>query len=76
MIADECPVPANPANGAVETPDGIQVGDDAIYTCDVCYALSGSNVRNCLPTGVWSGQPPTCSGKLPDELRFYGQVNP
>ena len=70
MLADECDKPANPSHGSVETPDGTEIGDEAIYTCDVCYAMDGNDVRTCLPTGYWSGQAPTCSRKLL-VLRFY-----
>ena len=34
--------------------------DVVSYSCDLGYALDGTNSRSCLSTGAWSGDDPTC----------------
>ena len=55
------------ANGRISyTPDddGLfsNVGTLATYSCNVGFALMGSDSRECLEGGVWSGATPTCEG--------------
>jgi len=47
-------------NGSVATPGGDTSGATATYTCAAGYALTGSAIRTCQPSGVWSGTAPTC----------------
>lgn len=57
-----CPSLMNPENGRVDFTTS--VGDTATYTCDDEYILSGNSTRLCLPSGMWSGNAPTCNCKL------------
>jgi len=41
--------------------DEVPIGSVAIFTCRPGYThLSGTLVRTCLPSLIWSGQRPTC----------------
>ena len=51
---------ANPTDGSVSTLAGTEFGDEAIYSCDAGFELSGSDRRCCLSTGSWSGTVPKC----------------
>lgn len=51
-----------PENGEVATPDGVQEGDVATYTCDTGYTRSsGSETRTCQSNGQWSGREVLCA---------------
>ena len=38
-------------------------GASAIFSCNPGYVLSGSTVRECLLSGLWSGDETRCLGK-------------
>ena len=60
----DCGTLTNPANGQVSHTAGTTFGQTATYSCDVGYNLVGDNNRTCQATGRWSGNTPTCQGKL------------
>lgn len=45
-------------------------GASAIFSCNPGYVLSGSTVRECLLSGLWSGDETRCLGKLKNS-RFF-----
>lgn len=50
----------NPVNGLVVL-SGTSVGSQATYTCNPGFTLVGMDTRECLSSGEWSGQAPTCT---------------
>ena len=60
-----CPDLPNPANGIVDI-QGNTPGGSAIYLCNPGLSLIGSSRRICNVDGTWSGDPPTCIGRLSD----------
>ncbi|CAH1783128.1 unnamed protein product, partial [Owenia fusiformis] len=54
------PSPINPSNGLVSTIDDVLCGDNVTYTCNVCYRLSASDVRQCTDSGWSPIDIPTC----------------
>lgn len=44
-------------------------GASAIFSCNVGYVLTGSTVRECLLSGLWSGMEIHCLGK--QDLNLY-----
>lgn len=57
-----CDVLDFPENGLVDQ-QGNEVGSTAIYSCIPGFLLTGDNIRTCLISGEWSGDPPTCDRK-------------
>lgn len=56
-----CPVLPAPSNGDIHTEfNPPKPGDAGKYTCRENYTMMGSRTRHCLPTGMWSGEAPTC----------------
>lgn len=46
-------------------------GASAIFSCNPGYVLSGSTIRECLLSGLWSGDETCCLGKQElDVLKF------
>ncbi|XP_065890017.1 scavenger receptor cysteine-rich domain-containing group B protein-like isoform X1 [Dysidea avara] len=46
----------------VDHSSNIHSGQQVTYSCVRGYDLIGSSVINCLPSGVWSPDPPMCNG--------------
>ena len=57
----KCPRGLRVVNGLVKT-SGSLVGDLAVYHCEETYHLIGTQVRECLENGSWSGQSSICEG--------------
>ncbi len=64
-VADVCPTLVAPANGDIVQGDN-EFGDNAVYSCNVGFTLTGVRIRTCLNGGQWSGETPTCEGKAID----------
>ena len=47
----------------------------ATYSCDDGYTLVGNNKRECLVTGIWSGNEPFCLGEKSVTLYCLMLVN-
>ena len=59
-----CPVLVNPANAAVQHPNGVEFGSTATYTCDPGFEVSSGDLeRTCSSDGTWSGTEPLCEGE-------------
>ena len=59
MITD-CGSPTAPTNGTVQEPaEGTHYGQQATYSCDAGYTLSGSAQARCKADGSWEAAP-TC----------------
>ena len=56
----DCGTLSAPVNGVIELGDGTEEGAIAKYGCDVGYLLNGSSVRECLMSGQWSSEQPSC----------------
>ena len=69
-----CPALEAPANGDVRV-SGFNVGDTAVYTCDVNYQLDGRSTRTCGSDGQWTGEAPTCERKLLHQHSLYNKLN-
>ena len=64
-LTAECPELAPIPNGAITYgPDmtaDFDVGTNATHTCNDGFILTvGSETRECLPGGIWSGRIPVC----------------
>jgi len=46
--------------GSVDLPSGTQFSAMATYMCQNGYRLEGSSSSECLATGDWSLEQPTC----------------
>lgn len=55
----DLPTPANGKKIGTQT----TFGASAIFSCDLGYVLTGSTVRECLLSGLWSGTETQCLGK-------------
>ena len=55
-----CQALQNPADGSVVAPTSPVFQDEAVYSCNSGFTLSGQERRCCLSTGLWSGTAPTC----------------
>jgi hypothetical protein len=55
----DCEHPPLPANGNV-TFNLTAFGENATYTCNNGYQISGNTIRTCDNKGNWSGQIPNC----------------
>lgn len=55
----QCPTPIAPTNAEVIW-SGHSFGDSITYTCHEGYVLQGDRLRQCLPSGIWSGTEPVC----------------
>ena len=64
LTAVNCGTLSNPANGQVSHTGGTTYGQTATYSCNTGYNRVGSHIRTCQATGVWSGDAPTCQGRL------------
>lgn len=62
-LALDCGPLQDPVNGRVVI-KGTAVSATATYTCDPGFVLIGNSQRECLLSGQWSGQDPTCEGML------------
>lgn len=70
LIVKSCPLLANPANGAVSSPDSL-FGTSATYSCNSGYKLTKSNRRSCEENGQWSGEAPSCQGMYMSKNNWY-----
>ena len=59
----DCGFLTDPDNGQVDTSSGTTFGRTANYTCEIGYALSGSQSRTCKANRTWSPASPVCIGK-------------
>jgi hypothetical protein len=55
----DCGSLGKPTNGSVSAPI-TTLGSSARYSCDTGYKLTGTETRDCLANGTWSGSAPTC----------------
>lgn len=46
-------------------------GATAIFMCDAGFMLVGSTVRECLSSGLWSGQETRCLGKTTNSFPTF-----
>ncbi|XP_052811038.1 neurogenic locus notch homolog protein 2-like isoform X3 [Mya arenaria] len=60
-----CEEPVIPANGRVNTTEGLAVGHTIYYSCVDGYELVGQEERICEASSTWSGTAPTCLIKCP-----------
>ena len=64
-----CPAPEEPYSGIRLISSGEFIpGSEVMYVCETNTELVGSDKRKCLPSGLWTGQQPTCQGEL---IRLY-----
>lgn len=64
IIAITCQSLSEPQNGGVQFTSLVK-GSIASYSCSDGFKLIGEVNRQCLVTGQWSGEEPTCYRKLP-----------
>ncbi|XP_067016859.1 C4b-binding protein alpha chain-like isoform X1 [Acropora muricata] len=56
-----CPAPEEPYSGIRLISSGEFIpGSEVMYVCETNTELVGSDKRKCLPSGLWTGQQPTC----------------
>ena len=65
-----CEALTNPENGKVMF-ESTAVGTIASYFCDSGYDLQGTSQRECLSSGMWYGDEPTCLGEQARQLASY-----
>ena len=56
----DCPPLSNINNGRVSTDGGLSTGQNATYSCNNGYHLTGDSVRTCQENGTWDNEEPTC----------------
>ncbi|XP_022089872.1 sushi, von Willebrand factor type A, EGF and pentraxin domain-containing protein 1-like [Acanthaster planci] len=56
-----CGDPGVPLHGTRHGTDSFRTSDTFQFTCDEGYKLAGSEFRECLANGTWSGSPTTCN---------------
>ena len=56
-----CPSLPDPEFGMVQL-TGRMIASKAIYNCSRGYRIEGDQERECLLSGMWSGNQPVCSG--------------
>lgn len=59
ISCSDLPTPPNGKKIGTQT----TFGASAIFSCNLGYVLSGSAVRECLLSGLWSGMETHCLGK-------------
>ena len=60
-----CPQLHNPGNGSVTLSMDTLEMSTATYSCNFGFVQIGGNIsRTCQVDGSWSGEAPTCQGKL------------
>ena len=47
------------------------LGTEITYSCSKSYQLKGSKTRVCLQAGHWSGETPTCEGKVKKKSSIF-----
>ena len=57
-----CENPGVPINGHSDYRDN-KIGSVVTHSCVAGFELKGDHLRQCLPSGVWSGSLPTCQRK-------------
>ena len=60
VFLQACPALSSPSDGYVYQFASPVFEDVISYSCDLGYALEGTNSRSCLSTGAWSGDDPSC----------------
>ncbi|XP_052240158.1 fibropellin-1-like [Dreissena polymorpha] len=71
-----CPEPEIPANGRVNTTNGLAVGQTIYYSCIEGFELVGQTQRICESASTWSGTEPTCLIQCPVlEALSHGKVD-
>lgn len=66
ISCSDLPTPPNGKKIGTQT----TFGASAIFSCNPGYVLSGSTVRECLLSGLWSGMETHCLGKKPPSVLF------
>ena len=61
--AKDCGPLLGPADGAVDLSSGTEFGATALFSCDAGFDMIGTFTRDCLSTGLWSGENPICDRK-------------
>ncbi len=64
VVAIDCGPLSNPVNGTVDTSSGTAFLNVANYTCNIGYAIIGSDTRTCEEDGIWNSSTPTCQRKF------------
>ena len=59
LFYTDCGSLPNPLNGTVYTNE-TTLDNDAVYSCDTGFILTGSVPRKCQTDGIWSGSAATC----------------
>lgn len=69
VTAVQCPTPENPKNGkAIFT--SFSYNSVVSYECNYGFTLVGESSRRCGADKKWSGQLPSCKGKMKDMVLF------
>ena len=70
FLVDEtrCGDPEQPLSSTVDR----QSADKVVYSCVKGFKMEGGDAeRHCLPNGLWSGHPPSCSGDQLFSIFYY-----
>lgn len=66
-----CPDPGIPING-MKNSSNYDMGERISFSCQSGYTLLGTEIRECLPHRIWSGNEVKCVGKF---LNFFLNVS-
>ncbi|XP_045172150.2 uncharacterized protein LOC123534127 [Mercenaria mercenaria] len=69
----ECNTVEAPANGTMNV-SGLTFGHKVTFQCDTGYRLNGTEVIECLSTGNWSANSPSCSLHIEDDNKTSRSV--
>ena len=59
-----CPTFSQPQNGRVTVSNNRFVGSTASYSCNVGFRRLGASTRQCMQSGQWSVDEPSCIRKF------------
>lgn len=73
----QCSSPERHLGVQIENAGSFSIGSVLNYSCAFGYVLKGNNTRECLSTGMWSGEPPQCfhNGELSHTISYDKSTN-
>lgn len=72
----KCPLLEAPDNGRINCSSSEPVySSECLFSCDKDYALRGHELLTCDRHGNWTGDNPTCQGKISNKEKAFKKKN-